>query len=318
MRVWLALGYIAGAAASATAAPRDALLALLRNNLPAGRSSGSAVLARDVDRACADLEASAHEAPVFPRDLGALDGAWTLAYTTTATGTPPGFLGAGILGRIPSPASFVESTALSPRVLDQAINTQARTLTSRVAVRALPPGPFGGLGSLPGPFGAVAGSELLLDLDYDFTLGSETIGRVDEDYGPALFDSDGAEPGGALVWSGGIGARDAGARLNLKLRRVRRAGTGAEIAIPQVLGARRLLLVSPGGNFVTTYLDDSLRVSRAVFPGRELRVFTRAGTPRRAATVDATAAEDVEREFTEEDFREEIFDEATGSFRPVD
>lgn len=315
MRVWLALGYIAGAAASATAAPRDALLALLRNNLPAGRSSGSAVLARDVDRACADLEASARDAPLFPRDLGALDGAWTLAYTTTATGTPPNFLGAGILGRIPSPASFVESTALSPRVLDQAIDTQARTLTSRVAVRALPPGPFGGL---PGPFGALTGSELLLDLDYDFTLGSEIAGRVDEDYGPGLFDSDGAEPGGALVLSGGIGARGVGARLNLKLRRVRRAGTGAEIAIPEVLGARRLLLVSPGGNFVTTYLDDSLRVSRAVFPGRELRVFTRAGTPRRAATVDATAADDAEREFTEEDFREEIFDEATGTFRPVD
>lgn len=218
-----------------------------------------------------------------------LDGCWQLMFTTTAAGVPPEQLPTPLLESLPAPMMPLAGKLDG---IEQQIEVMQRRVINRVGLSPWPKGFIGDAlsaipGGLGGTVGALQNARVQLELDHSFSVEGE----------------------------GSEGARRAAStnQISLCLQTVRRSLDGAgedglaklipkqtSYEIPQVVGS-----IGSGG-FETTYVDSEIRISRASFPGRELRVFARVGgdPPEESPT----------QQWEEEEPREELYNPETGTF----
>jgi len=270
-RLALALTVATAGALSArpAASARQNLLQVLATEIPVpDRFTASVAGSKRIEDAVKALEGAAtdDERPLFPRDLAALDGAWTLAYTNNAPPPPPAWFPA-------------DAGGLAGRDVVQRIDVYGRRVVNEVT---LAPWPAGAdfLRSLPlvgDPLSALADATVRLRLDHAFSV-----------------DGDGS----------GAGSRRAAGtnRVAISLERVERTLSGLDgaakpafadalatessVEIPEPIRAAGAALAATalgGGVFDTTFCDDGLRVARGTNPLlRELRVFVRSVDPEAA------------------------------------
>lgn len=254
------------------------VLRLVELKLEPGKYALEGADQQEMIAAIARLESSASP-PTFPGELDKVDGSWDLVFTTNAISLSPSML--STLGPLSSPLVDVPGLPIRTQSVKQEIDVQSNRVRNVLTIAA---SPEAGLGAfrLPGPLGdllaGLESTELTLVLDHRATVEIATSTTS---------------------------ARAAPARLRIELEQVRRlltAPPGGEgrldegllalvpketsVDVPFPLGAWG------AGRFDTTYVSSSLRVSRGVSPGSELRLFRRSPTPTTVVAEDQSPLPD--------------------------
>lgn len=272
------------AAPASTAECVDNLLRVLESAVPRGRYTAPAEERQKIFEAIEDLERSA-AAPKFPADLAQLDGSWDLLFTTNAIDADGGRLLSSLGSISPALSSpLLDGSPLLTRKVRQEVDVAANRVRNCVTITPWPEGaPIGGpIGSL---LSGLTGGEVTLVLDH-----------------LAVIE--------AAVSATSLQA--APARLRIELQQVRRLLALAPADRPSADGRSPAAALEPllelipketrvdvpwplgaigAGRFDTTFLDGSVRVSRGVAPGQEVRVFRRSATP--AVVVSEGDADDL-------------------------
>mmetsp|Transcript_32108 Transcript_32108/g.75822 ORF Transcript_32108/g.75822 Transcript_32108/m.75822 type:complete len:317 (-) Transcript_32108:11-961(-) len=265
--VLCACGLARIAALQATTVPeRKALLSLVQQVAsPTALFQTSKADCRRVSEVCEALErAAALDRPGFPRDLMLVDGLWRCIFTSAGVSVVPTpvlrLVGATPLGGV------------APTRVEQRIDVMGRRVVNCVDLTPWPSGPLGNvLARAPGPLGstlsALRDATISLELDHAFTVAGD--------------GSDGGRKQAA-----------ASATIEIRLEEVRRSLTAMEDGLASLI-PRESSYTIPGfipseGNFETTFVDQTLRISRGGWPGNELRVFERVIDPTQP-TAAATA-----------------------------
>lgn len=257
-------------AAPALLATSTDLLTLCKSvGLPKSGYVCGPAAARRIDAACAAVEADGVK-PSFPRDLMAIDGEWRLLYSSTLAGSivPEAF--DGLIGTLRAPLA---ESPLAPREVTQKIDVTKRRCVNALSLSPWPGGAVGRwlrsaplLGDVLSP---LQPAKVQLELDHTFSVEGEG----------------GAGSGGRKAAAGSV--------MNLNLERVRRtlADMSASAETDRSNSFADLIpresdyeLPSPlaglvAGSFDTTFVDETVRISRGVSSVAgappELRVFER-------------------------------------------
>lgn len=290
---------------TSTVPERAALLSLVKQVAsPTALFQTSKDDCRRVSEACEALErAAALDRPGFPRDLMLVDGRWRCIYTSAGVSVVPTpvlkLVGASPLG------------GLMPTRVEQRVDVMGRRVVNCVDLCPWPSGPLGNvLAGAPGPLGntlsALREATISLELDHAFSVAG-----------------DGS--------NGGRRQAAASATIEVRLEEVRRSLTEMDDGLASLI-PRESSYPVPGfvpseGNFETTFVDETLRISRGGWPGNELRIFERIvqpAPPSAASYAQAEPPPEAEAdpsggmEEGELSFKEEMWCEDANDFVPSD
>jgi len=315
-------GVAAAHALQVASSERSALLSLVQQVAsPTALFQTSKADARRVSELCEALERTATiDRPGFPRDLMLVDGLWRCIFTSAGVSVVPTpvlkLVGASPLG------------GLMPTRVEQRVDVMGRRVVNCVDLSPWPSGPLGNvLARAPGPLGstlsALRDATISLELDHVFTVAGD--------------GSDGGRKQAA-----------ASATIELRLEEVRRslsamgdenqASSPIASLIPRESSYAVPRFIPSEGNFETTFVDQTLRISRGGWPGNELRVFERVDGAAPPSVAEATQADleqgqgqGQEQEQEQEEcvikgegmdeelsFKEEMWCEDTNDFVPSD